>query len=93
MRNSRGRSRPSTRWQDRASVGVDRASVGEDKASVGKRLTFYPPQTVSVDLAGRHAGGDQRGVYLTASVHKVVVQKSILAQIRQLILYISNNKG
>ena len=29
------------------------------------QLTFYPPQTVAVDLARRHAGGDQRGVDLT----------------------------
>jgi len=32
-------------------------------------------------------------VYLSESVYKVVLQKSIPAQIRQLILYISNNKG
>jgi len=31
--------------------------------------------------------------YLTESVYKVVLQKSIPEQIRQLILYISNNKG
>jgi len=30
--------------------------------------------------------------YLTDSVHKVVFQKSILAQIRQLIFYINNDK-
>ena len=30
---------------------------------------------------------------LTKSVYKVVLQKSISAQIRRLILYISNNKG
>ena len=30
------------------------------------------------------------GVHLTESVHKVVLQKSIFAQIRELILYISN---
>jgi len=33
------------------------------------------------------------GSYLTESVYKVVFKKSILAQIRQLILYISNNTG
>ena len=31
--------------------------------------------------------------YLTESVHKVVLQKSIFAQIRRLILHNSNNKG
>jgi len=31
--------------------------------------------------------------YLTGSVDTVVLQKSIPAQIRQLILHISNNKG
>ena len=31
--------------------------------------------------------------YLTESVYQVVLQKSIPAQIRQLILYISNSKG
>ena len=34
-----------------------------------------------------------RRFYLTKSVYKVVLQKLIPAQIRQLILYISNNKG
>jgi len=37
-------------------------------------------------LAGMHT-------YLTESVYKVVWQKSIPARIRQLILYISNDKG
>ena len=32
-------------------------------------------------------------LYLTESVYKVVFQKSIPAQIRQLIVYVSNNKG
>ena len=32
-------------------------------------------------------------VYLTESVHKVDLQKSIPAQIRQLVIYDSNNKG
>ena len=41
---------------------------------------------------------DSRGLfedhsYLTESIYKVVLQKSIPAQIRQLILYISNNQG
>ena len=31
--------------------------------------------------------------YLTESVYKLVLRKSIPAQIRQLILHISNNKG
>jgi len=31
--------------------------------------------------------------YLTVSVYKVVLQKSFPAKIRQLLLYISNNKG
>ena len=34
-----------------------------------------------------------RQLYLTESVYKIVVQKSIPAQIRQLTLYMSNNKG
>ena len=36
---------------------------------------------------------DADGLYLTESVCKVVLQKSILAQIHQLILYTSNSKG
>ena len=32
-------------------------------------------------------------LYLTESVYKFVLQMSILAQIRQLVLYISNDKG
>ena len=32
-------------------------------------------------------------IYLAEIVHKVVLQKSILVQIRQLILYMSDNKG
>ena len=35
----------------------------------------------------------EEGAYFTQSVHKVVSQKSIPAQIRLLILYISDNKG
>ena len=33
------------------------------------------------------------GPYLTESVYKVVFKKSIPAQIRELIIYVSNNKG
>ena len=33
------------------------------------------------------------GSYLTESVYNVVLQKSIPAQIRQLFLYISNDRG
>ena len=34
-----------------------------------------------------------RQLHLTESVHKVVLQKSILAQIRQLMLFISKDEG
>ena len=37
--------------------------------------------------------GEGLSLCLTESVHTVVLQKSIPAQSRQLILYISNNKG
>ena len=36
---------------------------------------------------------DTHRVFLTESVHKVVLQESISLQIRQRILYISNNTG
>jgi len=36
---------------------------------------------------------DQVRLYLTQSVFKVVLQKSIPPQIRQLILYVRNSKG
>ena len=38
------------------------------------------------------AGREPQNVYHTESVYKVVLQKSIPAQIRQLILYISNSR-
>jgi len=40
-----------------------------------------------------HTSGVSLHFYLTESVYKVVLQKSIPAQIRQLILHICNNKG
>ena len=44
-------------------------------------------------LAHRVMDEEQMKVYLTQSVFEVVLQKSILTQIRQLILYMSNSKG
>ena len=38
-------------------------------------------------------GGEAQHLYFTECLHKVVLQKSIPAQIRQLILYISKNQG
>ena len=47
-----------------------------------------PPQEQKAVLSW-----DQPEAHLTESVHKVALQKSIPAQIRQPILYISNNQG
>ena len=46
-------------------------------------------------MARRFGGreGVCRGPYLTERVYNVVVQKSIAAQVRQLIIHIRNNKG
>ena len=57
-----------------------------------------------VEQTWRTTGSEARGAmtsarfaalnaYLSQSVFKVVLQKSILTQIRQLILYISTSKG
>ena len=51
-------------------------------------------------LAGRHdlyqaifaCGETHLQVYLTSSVYKVILQKSVPKQIRQRVLYISNSK-
>ena len=47
------------------------------------------------DRPGGHGVGPRPGLlaYLTESVYKVCLQKSIPAQIRQLFLYMSNKKG
>ena len=45
---------------------------------------------MSEDLSLRHMVPE---LYLTDSVHRVVLQKSIHEHIRQLILHVSNQKG
>ena len=60
------------------------------------RITSHPdPSTVRPEPVLRLAlakVGDQQPC-LTKSVYEVVLQKSIPAQIRQIVLYFSNNKG
>ena len=69
-----------------------------------KRLNKHFLRDNRVEAEGRHVPQTPRWspcsphtdtllAYLTASVYKVVLQKSIPTQVRQLILYISNNKG
>ena len=48
---------------------------------------------VWLDSVDEQTVGSDATSYLTESVHKVALQKSIPSQIRQDILHISNNKG
>ena len=42
---------------------------------------------------GQQDSSQPAGLYLTESVYEVVLQKSVPAEIRPLILYVSNNEG
>ena len=57
-----------------------------------KRFVWVRRDRGSVNVAG---GGEALGqhAYLTHTVYEVVLQKSTPVQIRQPIIYISNNKG
>ena len=51
------------------------------------RARFLPAQSPPTPIPSFWLSLESRRVYLTDSVHKVVLEKSIPAQIRQLILY------
>ena len=81
----------------RTPCGPLRPTVGND---LGLASQFPGREPMCRDeTAGAGAGARVRalaeaaGLHLTESVYKIVSQKSIPPQIRQLFLYISNNKG
>ena len=53
----------------------------------------HPPQLLRGKDSGITKSLRSNRIYLTESVYKVVLQKSIPPPIRQLILHISNNEG